>query len=89
MLVPNGMRLDMDRNNIKLPAMNPDKTLKNSKAPIKRGHGLNVYNADQINAAGGIVAFNELIGNDKPIEAPNIEFTDEEWKEMERILKQG
>ena len=68
--------------------MNPEKTQKKSIAPIKRGHGLNIYNADQINAAGGIEAFNKLIGNVKPIEAPNIEFTDEEWKEMERILKQ-
>lgn len=55
---------------------------------FKRGKQLNVYNSAQINAAGGIAAFSKLIGNDKPIEPPNIEFTDEEWKEIEKILKQ-
>ena len=55
---------------------------------FNRGRQLNVYNSAQINAAGGIAAFSKLIGNDKPIEAPNIEFTEEEWEEIEKILKQ-
>jgi hypothetical protein len=68
--------------------MNPEKIEKKSTIIFKKTHGLNVYNSDQINAAGGIEAFNKLIGNDKPIEAPKIEFTDAEWEEMEKILKQ-
>lgn len=53
---------------------------------FNRGRQLNVYNSEQINAAGGIAAFSKLIGNDKPIEAPNIEFTNEEWEEMLKCL---
>jgi hypothetical protein len=68
--------------------MTPDKIKNVSITTIKKTHGLNVYNSDQINAAGGIEAFNKLIGNDKPIEVPKIEFTDAEWEEMEKILKQ-
>jgi hypothetical protein len=68
--------------------MTPDKIKNVSITTIKKAHGLNVYNSDQINAAGGIEAFNKLIGNDKPIEVPKIEFTDAEWEEMEKILKQ-
>ena len=68
--------------------MNTGNTDRTSDTPLKKYHGLNVYNSDQINAAGGIEAFNKLIGNDKPIEVPKIEFTNEEWEEMERILKQ-
>jgi hypothetical protein len=68
--------------------MNPDKTQKKSNAPLSKGHGFKVYNSSQINAAGGIEAFNKLIGNNKEIEAPKIDFTDNEWIEMEKILKQ-
>jgi hypothetical protein len=67
--------------------MNPGKIEKKSSIAFKKSHGLNVYNSDQINAAGGIEAFSKLIGNDKPIEPPKIEFTKEEWEEMDRILK--
>ena len=55
---------------------------------MRKSHGLNIYNSNQINAAGGIEAFSKLIGNDKPIEAPKILFTNEDWHEIERILKQ-
>lgn len=68
--------------------MTPEKTEKKSTVVFKKGHELNVYNSDQINAAGGIEAFNKLIGNDKTIEAPKIEFTDAEWEEMEKLLRQ-
>jgi hypothetical protein len=67
--------------------MNPEKIEKRPNT-FKKSNGLNVYNSDQINAAGGIEAFNKLIGNDKPIAAPKIEFTDAEWDEIEKILKQ-
>ncbi|MBC7891154.1 MAG: hypothetical protein H7Y12_02990 [Sphingobacteriaceae bacterium] len=53
--------------------------------PMQEGT-LNVYNSEQIQAAGGLEAFNTLIGNDKPKIWPTIEFTDDEWKEM---LKKG
>jgi hypothetical protein len=68
--------------------MNTEKPDVKSILAMKKRHGLNIYNADQINAAGGIEPFNRLIGNDKPIEVPKIEFTDEEWREIEKILKQ-
>jgi hypothetical protein len=67
--------------------MSPEKIEKRPNT-FKKSNGLNVYNSDQINAAGGIEAFNKLIGNDKPIAAPKIEFTDAEWDEIEKILKQ-
>ncbi|MCX8491258.1 MAG: hypothetical protein ORN54_09350 [Cyclobacteriaceae bacterium] len=68
--------------------MNPEKTERKSTVVFKKGHELNFYNSDQIKAAGGIEAFNKLIGNDKPIEVPKIEFTDTEGEEIEKILKQ-
>lgn len=68
--------------------MNPGEIKKKTTDAFKKPPGLNVYNSDQINAAGGIEAFSKLIGNDKQIEVPKIQFTDEEWDEMEKILKQ-
>jgi hypothetical protein len=62
--------------------------IKKTTVVFKKGRGLNLYNSDEINAAGGIKAFSKLIGNDKPIEVPKIEFTDEDWMEIEKILKQ-
>ena len=68
--------------------MNPEKTKKKAKSDLKKGQELNIYGSTQINGAGGIEAFNKLIENDKPIKVPKIEFTDQEWEEMEMILKQ-
>lgn len=43
---------------------------------------MRIYTADDIRRAGGIDALSKAIGNDKPIKAPRIEFTDEEWAAM-------
>ncbi|MCS6283748.1 MAG: hypothetical protein HUM72_24820 [Dolichospermum sp.] len=68
--------------------MNPEKTKKKAKSDLKKGQELNIYGSKQINGAGGIESFNKLIENDKSIKVPKIEFTDQEWEEMEMILKQ-
>lgn len=49
--------------------------------PLREGV-LNVYNSEQIAAAGGLEAFNKLIGNDQPKQWPKIEFSSEQWDEM-------
>ncbi|MCU0446261.1 MAG: hypothetical protein MUE85_15245 [Microscillaceae bacterium] len=47
---------------------------------------LNIYNPKEIMSVGGIEIFSKMIGNDKPIQIPSIEFTQEEWDEIERLL---
>ncbi|MDX2303821.1 MAG: hypothetical protein NW226_13530 [Microscillaceae bacterium] len=47
---------------------------------------LNIYDPKEIMAVGGIALFSKMIGNDKPIPVTHIEFTEEEWDEIDRIL---
>jgi hypothetical protein len=49
---------------------------------------INVFSSKDINSVGGIEEFSKLIGNDKPIPVPTIEFSDEEWSQMEELLKE-
>ncbi|MCU0447619.1 MAG: hypothetical protein MUF58_21555 [Arcicella sp.] len=46
----------------------------------------NIYKPKDIVAVGGIEKFSQLIGNDKEIELPKFDFTEQEWEEM---LKKG
>jgi hypothetical protein len=46
----------------------------------------NIYTPQEIVAAGGIEKFSQLIGNDKEIELPKFDFTEQEWEDM---LKKG
>lgn len=44
------------------------------------------YSFDQIRSQGGIDAFSAAIGNAKSIKAPSLEFTDDEWTQMNADL---
>ncbi len=51
--------------------------------PMQAGK-LNVFNAEQIGAAGGIEAFSKLIGNETAKQWPVLDFSEEEWEAMLR-----
>ncbi len=53
---------------------------------LKRGQ-LNIYNSSQIKAVG-TETFLELICEKEPIQPPDLGFSDEEWNEMEELLKE-
>ncbi len=53
--------------------------------PLKKGR-LNIYSPEQINAAGGIEGFLDIVASKKPIVIPDFGFTENQWKEMEKYL---
>lgn len=54
---------------------------------LKKGK-LNIYNPKQINAAGGMESFLDLIGSGEPIEIPNFDFSEEELKNIDKLMKE-
>jgi len=53
---------------------------------LKRGQ-LNIYDSTQIKAVG-VETFLNLICEKEPIQPPDLGFTDAEWDEMEKLLKE-
>lgn len=48
---------------------------------------LNVFSPEDIMKNGGAETFSGLIGNDRPIPVPNLDFSQEEWLEIETYLQ--
>lgn len=55
--------------------------------PKMKATRLNIYNSTQIKAVG-IEAFLDLVSEKEPILPPDLGFTEEEWDEMEKLLKE-
>jgi hypothetical protein len=55
--------------------------------PKMKATRLNIYNSTQIKAVG-IEAFLDLVCEKEPIAPPDLGFTEEEWDEMEKLLKE-
>ena len=49
---------------------------------------LNIYNEQQIKAAGGVDALSDVIHYEKPQTWPTMDLTEEEWNNLERLLKE-
>jgi hypothetical protein len=63
---------------------NKDKEVKPARKPLK------IYSPDEVVKAGGADKFARKIGHiplTKRTDIPSIEFTDEEWAEVEKIMK--
>jgi hypothetical protein len=59
---------------------------KNLIVPLLKKGKLNIYSPNQINAAGGINSFLDLVANKEPISVPDFGFSENQWKEMEKHL---
>jgi hypothetical protein len=56
--------------------------------PFMKKGKLNIYTPEQINALGGMNGFLDVIASKKPIKIPTIEFSEKEWDDMEKLLKE-
>ncbi|MFN8347609.1 MAG: hypothetical protein U0X91_21575 [Spirosomataceae bacterium] len=56
--------------------------------PLMQKGRLNIYNEQQIKAAGGVDALSNAINYKKPQNWPTMDFTEEEWNHLERLLKE-
>ncbi|MCU0325371.1 MAG: hypothetical protein MUF45_08985 [Spirosomaceae bacterium] len=54
--------------------------------PIQKGK-LNIYSPEQIKRVGGIENFLDLVALKEPINIPDLGFTEEQWDEMEKLLR--
>lgn len=54
--------------------------------PIQKGK-MNIYSPEQIRRAGGVENFLDLIALKEPIHIPDLGFTDDQWDEMEKLLR--
>lgn len=60
---------------------------KKPSIPLLKKGKLNIYSPQQINAVGGIEKFLDLVAQKEPISIPDFGFTEAEWKEMEKFLR--
>jgi hypothetical protein len=56
--------------------------------PFMHKGQLNIYNEQQIKAAGGVDALSDVIHYEKPQSWPTMDLTDEEWNNLEQLLKE-
>jgi len=59
---------------------------KKSFIPRSKDPKLKLYSPSDIMKAGGIEAFSKLLGNDKPIPPPDIQFSEKKWEDMMKHL---
>lgn len=55
--------------------------------PKMKATRLNIYNSTQIKTVG-IEVFLDLVCEKEPIAPPDLGFTEDEWDEMEKLLKE-
>lgn len=62
-------------------------THKKILVPLLKKGTLNIYSPQQINAVGGIEKFLDLVAQKQPIPMPDFGFTEAEWQDMEKYLR--
>lgn len=54
--------------------------------PLQKGK-LNIYSPEQVKQAGGIENFLNIVALKEPITIPDLGFSEEQWNEMEKLLR--